>query len=201
MPGVTTDDTATTREGADDQGLVRAIGPKLLVFFIIGDILGTTIYALTGTVSERVGGALWLPFLLAFVVAFMTAFSYLELVGKYPRAAGAALYTQQAFGRPFLTFLVAFTVMCSGITSAASAAQAFGGRNLEAIVGELPGWVTPLVVVAFLVMLAGHQLPGCRRVGQGQRRPHGDRDPRPAHRHRARGLGRDQRDGRRLAPG
>ena len=135
-------------------GLARAIGPKLLVFFIIGDILGTTIYALTGTVSERVGGALWLPFLLAFVVAFMTAFSYLELVGKYPRAAGAALYTQQAFGRPFLTFLVAFTVMCSGITSAASAAQAFGGRNLEAIVGDVPGWVTPLVVVAFLVMLA-----------------------------------------------
>ena len=151
---MTTDDTAAARDEGPDQGLVRAIGPKLLVFFIIGDILGTTIYALTGTVSERVGGALWLPFLLAFVVAFMTAFSYLELVGKYPRAAGAALYTQLAFRRPFVTFLVAFTVMCSGITSAASAAQAFGGRNLEAIVGELPGWVTPLVVVAFLVMLA-----------------------------------------------
>ena len=154
MPGVT-DDTTTTRDDAPkDQGLLRAIGPKLLVFFIIGDILGTTIYALTGTVSERVGGALWLPFLLAFVVAFMTAFSYLELVGKYPRAAGAALYTQLAFRRAFITFLVAFTVMCSGITSAASAAQAFGGRNLETIVGELPSWVTPLVVVAFLLMLA-----------------------------------------------
>ncbi|GAA4768247.1 hypothetical protein GCM10023199_56500 [Actinomycetospora chibensis] len=116
-----TDDTvnATTTDGSGGgsgggTSLARAIGPKLLVFFIIGDILGTTIYALTGTVSERVGGALWLPFLLAFVVAFMTAFSYLELVGKYPRAAGAALYTHQAFRRPFLTFLVAFTVMCSG---------------------------------------------------------------------------------------
>src|SRR3954454_10713971 len=134
--------------------LKRAIGPKLLFFFVLGDVLGTGIYALTGSVAGKVGGALWLPFLLAFVVAFMTAFSYLELVGKYPRAAGAALYTQRAFGRPFVTFLVAFTVMCSGITSAASAAQALGGRNLEAIVGELPGWVTPLVVVAFLLMLA-----------------------------------------------
>jgi basic amino acid/polyamine antiporter, APA family len=162
-----TDDTAnaptTDGSGGGSSGgtsLVRAIGPKLLVFFIIGDILGTTIYALTGTVSERVGGALWLPFLLAFVVAFMTAFSYLELVGKYPRAAGAALYTQLAFKRPFITFLVAFTVMCSGITSAASAAQAFGGRNLETIVGELPGWVTPLVVVAFLLMLAAINFRG-----------------------------------------
>ncbi|MFC5141304.1 APC family permease [Actinomycetospora rhizophila] len=157
---------ATTDATSGEPSLVRAIGPKLLVFFIIGDILGTTIYALTGTVSERVGGALWLPFLLAFVVAFMTAFSYLELVGKYPRAAGAALYTQQAFRRPFLTFLVAFTVMCSGITSAASAAQAFGGTNLDAIVGEVPGWVTPLVVVAFLLMLAAINFRG---VGESVR--------------------------------
>ena len=44
--------------------------------------------------AGEIGGALWLPFLLAFIVAFLTAFSYLELVGKYPRAAGAALYTQ-----------------------------------------------------------------------------------------------------------
>ena len=37
----------------------------------------------------------------------MTAFSYLELVCKYPRAAGAALYTHKAFGIHFVTFLVA----------------------------------------------------------------------------------------------
>jgi basic amino acid/polyamine antiporter, APA family len=165
---MTTDDTTATAHanGSGGPGLARAIGPKLLVFFIIGDVLGTTIYALTGTVSERVGGALWVPFLIAFVVAFLTAFSYLELVGKYPRAAGAALYTNKAFGSPFFTFLVAFTVMCSGITSAASAAQAFGGRNLEAIVGELPGWATALVVVAFLLMLAAINLRG---VGESVR--------------------------------
>ena len=74
----------------------------------------------------RIGGALWLPFLLAFAVAFITAFSYLELVGKYPRAAGAALYTHKAFGINFLTFMVTFTVMASGVTSAATAAVAFG---------------------------------------------------------------------------
>ena len=62
--------------------LKRAIGPKLLLFFVVGDILGTGIYALTGSVAGVIGGALWLPFLGAFVVAFLTAFSYLELVGR-----------------------------------------------------------------------------------------------------------------------
>ena len=67
--------------------------------------------------AGEVGGAAWAPFLVAFIVATITAFSYLELVTKYPQAAGAALYTHKAFGIHFLTFLVAFTVMCSGITS------------------------------------------------------------------------------------
>ncbi|SEP89717.1 amino acid/polyamine/organocation transporter, APC superfamily [Lentzea albida] len=116
--------------------LHRAIGPKLLLFFVVGDILGTGIYALTGNVAGKIGGALWLPFLLAFVVAFLTAFSYLELVGKYPRAAGAALYTNRAFGIHFLTFMVAFAVMCSGITSASSAALAFGRTYLRQLLVE-----------------------------------------------------------------
>ncbi|SFP45761.1 Amino acid transporter [Amycolatopsis arida] len=144
-------DTTSDRTATGQPALRRVIGSRLLLFFVVGDIIGTGIYALTGVVAGRVGGALWLPFLLAFAVAFMTAFSYLELVGKYPRAAGAALYTNKAFRRPFLTFLVAFAVMSSGITSASSAAVAFGGTYLAEFV-ELPWW--PWVVpVLFIVGL------------------------------------------------
>src|SRR3546814_15049217 len=89
------------------------MGPWLLLLFIVGDVLGTGIYALTGKVAGEVGGAVWLPFLVAFLVAAVTACSYLELVTKYPKAAGAALYTQKAFGVHFVTFLVAFAVMRS----------------------------------------------------------------------------------------
>src|SRR5262249_1729186 len=79
-----TENTASAEERSPE--LKRVMGPKLLYFFVIGDVLGTGIYALTGSVAAKVGGALWLPFVLAFVVAFLTAFAYLELVGKYPRA-------------------------------------------------------------------------------------------------------------------
>ncbi|GAA2004372.1 amino acid permease [Nakamurella flavida] len=130
--------------------LKRTLGPKLLFFFVLGDILGTGIYALTGQVSAKVGGALWLPFLLAFAVAFITAFSYLELVGKYPQAAGAALYAHKAFGIQFLTFMITFTVMSSGITSASSAARAFGGTYLKEFV-TLPTWA---VAVLFILLVA-----------------------------------------------
>ena len=116
----------TASPGAQPE-LNRVMGPKLLLLFIVGDILGTGVYALTGTVAGEVGGAAWAPFLVAFLVATITAMSYLELVTRYPQAAGAALYAHRAFGIHFLTFLVAFTVMCSGITSASTASNAFAG--------------------------------------------------------------------------
>ncbi|GAA2691201.1 APC family permease [Nonomuraea recticatena] len=128
--------------------LKRAIGPKLLILFIVGDILGTGVYALTGSVAGRIGGALWIPFLVGFVIAALTAMSYVELVTKYPRAAGAALYTQLAFRKPFLTFMVAFAVMCSGLTSASAAARAIGGRYLQEFV------TIPTVVVGIIFIIA-----------------------------------------------
>jgi amino acid transporter len=136
------------------------MGPWLLLLFIIGDVLGTGIYVLTGQVAKHVGGAVWLPFLAAFVIALLTAFSYLELVTKYPRAAGAALYTHRAFRMHFLTFLVAFAVMCSGITSASTASRAFAANLSNAFGLSLGGVGITAVGVAFMAMVASVNLRG-----------------------------------------
>jgi len=94
-----------------------------------------------------VGGAIWASFLLAIVLAFFTAVAYAELVTKCPRAAGAALYVNKAFGVPFVTFMVTFAVMCSGLGSASTLARAFGGDYLAEFVS------VPTVAVAFCFLL------------------------------------------------
>ena len=145
--------------------LNRVMGPKLLLLFIVGDILGTGVYALTGAVAGEVGGASWAPFLVAFAVATVTACSYLELVTKYPQAAGAALYTHKAFGVHFVTFLVAFTVMSSGITSASTASYAFASFLNDGFSLDLPtgGGGLMLISIGFMVALA---LVNFRGVGE-----------------------------------
>jgi amino acid transporter len=150
-------DAAAAPERRDDTPLRRAIGPRLLILFVIGDILGTGIYATTGQVAGKVGGALWLPFVIGFVVAILTAASYVELVGKYPKAAGAALYTQKAFQVPFLTFIVAFMVMCSGLSSASAAARAFSGDYLSEFTDFFP---PTLIAILFILALAALNLRG-----------------------------------------
>ncbi|OLP59500.1 amino acid permease [Xaviernesmea oryzae] len=149
--------------GEGEGELKRVMGPGLLLLFIVGDILGTGIYALTGQVAQKVGGVVWLPFLIAFVVALLTAFSYLELVTKYPKAAGAALYTHKAFGVHFLTFIVAFAVMSSGITSASTASRAFAA-NFAAAIGLDAGTIGVTLVAVLFLMLVG--LVNFRGVGE-----------------------------------
>src|ERR687897_1654219 len=165
--------TATTVEKSplNQPELKRVMGPKLLLLFIVGDILGTGIYAVTGNVANQVGGVVWLPFLIAFIVATLTAFSYLELVTKYPQAAGAALYTHKAFGVHFVTFLVAFAVMCSGITSASTASRAFAA-NFGAMVSVVrEDWMggapfepsdslTTILALIFIALIAAINLRG-----------------------------------------
>ena len=147
---------------AGEPALRRVMGPWLLLLFIVGDILGTGIYALTGQVAKQVGGVVWLPFLVAFIVAIITAFSYLELVTKYPRAAGAALYTHKAFGIHFITFIVAFAVMCSGITSASTASRAFAANLSNAFELSLlaGGTGITLVGLVFMAVVAAVNLRG-----------------------------------------
>jgi basic amino acid/polyamine antiporter, APA family len=151
---------ANTSVGDVQPALRRVMGPKLLLLFIIGDILGTGIYALVGQVAEEVGGAAWLAFLVAFAVAMITAFSYLELVTKYPQAAGAALYLHKAFGIHFLTFMATFVVMSSGITSASTASRAFAANLNEGFGLDLGNGGIVLIALGFMALVAAVNFRG-----------------------------------------
>ena len=135
-------------QGASDQPK-RGIDPMMHLFFVVEDIIGAGIYARVGAVAGEVGGAAWVTFLTAMLRAALTGLSYAELVSKYPGAAGAALYVNKAFRNPFFTFMVAFTVVASGLASATSAiARAFGGNYLSVFVN------LPTVLVAILFIIA-----------------------------------------------
>ena len=69
---------------------------------------------------------------------------------KYPRAGGAAVFAERAFGRPLLSFLVGFCMLAAGITSAAGLSLAFSGDYLATFV-DVP---TVPAAVVFLGLIA-----------------------------------------------
>jgi len=102
---------------------------------------------MTGVLAERVGGMLWAPLLAALVLALLTAGSYAELVTKYPKAGGAAIFAERAFKVPAVSFLIGFCMLAAGVVSAAGLALAFAGEYLQTFLAVPP-------VVAAIVFLA-----------------------------------------------
>ncbi|MBS3693876.1 APC family permease [Rhodococcus qingshengii] len=143
-------------EQADQSGrrnvLARAITGPLLFMFILGDVLGAGIYALVGVIAGEVGGAVWVPLLVALAMALLTATSYAELVTKYPRAGGAAVFAQRAFRKPLVSFLVGFSMLAAGVTSAAGLALAFSGDYLKAFI-DVPTVPAALVFLLLVGLL------------------------------------------------
>lgn len=132
--------------------LKQAITGPLLYLFILGDVLGAGIYALMGVLSKEVGGALWAPLILALLLALLTAGSYAELVTKYPKAGGAAVFAERAFRRPLLSFLVGFSMLAAGVTSAAGLSLAFAGEYLRTFL-DVPTIPAALVFLALVACL------------------------------------------------
>lgn len=138
--------------GETETKLKRGITPLLLFFFIVGDTLGAGIYTLVGSIAQDVGGAIWLPLIIALVLALLTAGTYAELITKYPHAGGAARYAERAFDKPYVTFLIGFLMLSSGITTSAALANAFAGDYLKALT-DIPSVPVALGFIAALVAI------------------------------------------------
>src|SRR3712207_9171872 len=81
-----------------------------------------------------------------------TLFPYTTLFRSYPHAGGAAVYVHGAFRIPFLTFMVAFAVMASGITSAATLSRAFAGDYFGEFL-DVPIIPVALLFIAFVALI------------------------------------------------
>ena len=64
-------------------------------------------------------------------MAAITGAAYAELVTKYPQAAGASLYVNQAFGNRPLTFLITVSFLAASIAASGSLATGFASYFAE----------------------------------------------------------------------
>ena len=77
--------------------LSRRLNLPLLTFYGLGTTIGAGIFVLVGEVAGRAGMAAPVSFLAASLLAAFTAFSFAELVARYPRSAGEAIYVREGF--------------------------------------------------------------------------------------------------------
>ena len=127
--------------------LRRSLNLPLLVLYGLGTTIGAGIYALVGEIAGIAGHQAPWAFLLASVLAAFTACSFAELSARYPRAAGAALYTQSGFDSIRVGQVVGLLVAVTGVVSSAALMNGFVGYLNEFV------HAPPAVLIAGCVAL------------------------------------------------
>ncbi len=132
--------------------LRRSISLPLLVAYGVGTMVGGGFYALLGRVASHAGMHTPIAFLIAAGVAFITAMSFGELASRLPYSAGESRYVHEAFGWKWLSILVGWAVIATGVVSAATLTRAFVGFSQDLIL--LPTALGIILFVAVLTMIA-----------------------------------------------
>jgi amino acid transporter len=107
--------------------LRRSLSLPLTTFYGLGNILGAGIYVLIGKVVAEAGVFAPVSFLLASLLACLTAFSYAELSARFPLSAGEAVYIQEGIGIRAVSALVGVLIILAGVVSAATILRGFTG--------------------------------------------------------------------------
>lgn len=128
--------------------LVRRVNLPLLTFYGIGTILGAGIYVLVGKVAGYAGMQTPVAFLIAALLAGLSAFSYAELSVRFPKSAGEAIYIQEGFHLRWLSIFVGLLIVAVAMMSTATLLSGLIGYLNQFI--AMPGWL--VIVISVLLM-------------------------------------------------
>jgi amino acid transporter len=117
------------------------------VLYGLGTTIGAGIYALLGEVAGLAGIYTPFAFLVAAVLASLTALSFCELSARLPHAGGEAVYVGVGFDSRTLSRFVGISIALAACVSAATVARGFVGYVSAILPLGDATWVALLLIV------------------------------------------------------
>jgi basic amino acid/polyamine antiporter, APA family len=95
-----------------DEGLVRALGLRSGILFVLGSVIGSGIFLTTGVMASSLPSPtlILLAWAAGGVIALSGGLTYSEMAAMYPRSGGVYVYLREAFG-PLLAFLYGWAAL------------------------------------------------------------------------------------------
>jgi APA family basic amino acid/polyamine antiporter len=137
-------------------GLKRDLSLVDVYLFGLGTMLGAGIYAIIGEAAKTSGNLLWLSFLIAGGIAFLSAMAYAEFSAHYPDAGGSFEYVKRTFGHG-AALVLGVMVIFTGIVAAAAISISFADY-----LGRLIGWPMRLSAGLLIVLMTVFNLLGVK---------------------------------------
>ena len=95
-----------------DEGLVRVLGPRSAILFVLGSVIGSGIFLTTGVMAAALPSAALIiaAWVTGGVIALSGGLTYAEMGSMYPRSGGVYVYLREAFG-PLIAFLYGWAAL------------------------------------------------------------------------------------------
>jgi amino acid transporter len=106
--------------------LSKELGLKEALGIAVGALIGGGVFSVLGIVITDTGPGAFLAFLLAGIVSAFTAYSYVHLALKHPRAGGAFIYVREAFKSKSLSGILGIVLWFGYSFSVSLYAMTFG---------------------------------------------------------------------------
>ena len=90
-------DNNDTKANDEVVELSKELGLKEALGIAVGALIGGGVFSVLGLIISNTGPGAFLSFILAGIVSAFTAYSYVHLALKYPKAGGAFIYVREAF--------------------------------------------------------------------------------------------------------
>src|SRR5688572_13195107 len=116
----------TASVGPPTRTLRRDVGLLASTISGTGVIIGAGIYALVGAGAELAGNAVWMAFLMAAMVAGLSAVTYARMGQRVPKDAPEFQYASHGLGFK-AGFVAGWLMLWADVVAAAAVALAFSG--------------------------------------------------------------------------
>jgi amino acid transporter len=157
---------SVTKRGSDS---TRSIGLWGVVAIGVGGMVGGGIFAVLGLSVQLAGAGAPLAFLIAGMVALLTARSYALLSTSYPSRGGTVTFVNRAFGPGLFAGGINILLWLSYIVMLALYAQAFGSYGASFLPETHHELAKHVLLTAAVVLIAGLNVAGASTVARTER--------------------------------
>ncbi|NYZ60445.1 amino acid permease [Candidatus Micrarchaeota archaeon] len=135
--------------------LKRELGLLSTTIFGIAVIVGAGIYSLIGVATAMAGPGVWLSFIIAALVAALTALSFAELSSMFTGAGSSYLYVFKGMRSRLFGFITGWLILFETVVGVAAISMAFGGYFASLIPIPIMAAALGIILLLSIVNLIG----------------------------------------------
>jgi len=134
----------------------------------LGGMIGAGIFSILGTAAEISGNAMYISFIIAGIVAFLSTYSYAKMGARYPSAGGPVEYLVKGFGDGIMSGGFNIVLWIGYVFVLALYAKAFGGYAITFLPENTSGFWSNILATAIIFIFTAINFIGARAVGRSE---------------------------------